>query len=58
MNVSASVILICAVLASLASGVLLAYGVCLAMFSAFRVHSRQVTMHKQAILPVRPAPLG
>ncbi|MDR3736339.1 MAG: hypothetical protein P4L10_12480 [Acidobacteriaceae bacterium] len=36
------VVLVCAVLASLASGVLFAYGICLAMFSAFRVHSRSV----------------
>jgi len=36
------VVLVCAVLASLASGVVLAYGICLAMFSIFRVHSRSV----------------
>lgn len=36
------VVLICAVLASLASGVVLAYGICLVMFSAFRFHSRSV----------------
>jgi hypothetical protein len=33
------IVLICAVMASLASGVLLAYGVCLAMFRFVRMHS-------------------
>jgi hypothetical protein len=37
-----SIVLICAVLASLAVGVLVAYGVCIAMFGAFRMHVRQV----------------
>jgi len=41
-------VLVCAVLASLASGVVLAYGICLAMFSAFRVHSRSVATHAAA----------
>jgi len=36
------VVLICAVLASLAGGVALAYGVCVAMFTAFRIHSQSV----------------
>ena len=36
------VVLICAVLASLAGGVVLAYGVCVVMFTAFRVHSQSV----------------
>jgi len=36
------VVLICAVLASLAGGVALAYGICVAMFTAFRVHSQSV----------------
>lgn len=58
MSVSASVVLICAVLASLAAGVLLGYGVCLAMFRAFRVHSRQVTSPKPVTLPVTPASLS
>ena len=33
--------LLCAVLASLAAGVLSAYGVCVAMFRVFRTHARQ-----------------
>jgi hypothetical protein len=36
------IVLICAVLASLAGGVILAYGVCVTMFTAFRLHSRNV----------------
>jgi len=36
------VMLVCAVLAALAAGVLAAYGVCLAMFGLFRMHARQV----------------
>ena len=39
------VMLVCAVLAtSLATGVLAAYGVCLAMFGLFRMHARQTTV--------------
>jgi predicted phage tail protein len=37
-----SIVLICAVLASLAVGVLVAYGVCIAMFGLFQMHARQV----------------
>jgi len=40
--VISSIVLICAVLASLAVGVLVAYGVCTAMFGVFRIHARQV----------------
>ena len=36
-----SVMLVCAVLASLAAGVLAAYGVCVAMFGFFRLHAPQ-----------------
>jgi hypothetical protein len=39
---AASIVLICAVLASLATGVLVAYGVCLAMFALFHSHARQI----------------
>jgi uncharacterized protein (DUF2062 family) len=38
---SDSVVLVCAVLASLAFGVLLAYGVCVAMFRLFRTTAQQ-----------------
>jgi hypothetical protein len=43
-----SVVLISAVLASLASGVLVAYGICVAMFKAFRIHARQVAALRSA----------
>ncbi|WP_263384179.1 hypothetical protein [Granulicella arctica] len=39
---STSIVLVCAVLASMAAGVLIAYGVCNAMFALFRIHARQV----------------
>ena len=45
---SDSVVLVCAVLASLASGVLLAYGVCQAVFALFRMHTCQVPALSQA----------
>ena len=48
---NSSLLLVCAVLASLAFGVLLAYGLCLAMFRVFRVHSRQV-LQRRALRPV------
>jgi hypothetical protein len=38
--------LICAVLASLGVGVLVAYCVCIAMFEVFRIHARQVAAVK------------
>ena len=38
------VMLVCAVLASLTAGVLVAYGVCLGMFGVFRMHARQVAV--------------
>ena len=37
-----TIVLVCAVLASLAVGVLVAYGVCMAMFELFQMHVRQV----------------
>jgi uncharacterized membrane protein SpoIIM required for sporulation len=37
-----SIVLVCAVLAAMAAGVLIAYGVCHAMFALFRIHARQV----------------
>jgi len=51
--VSASIVLICAVLASLAAGVLAAYGVCQAMFFLFSSHARQTAQSqpKPAIAP-------
>ena len=43
---SDSVMLVCAVFASLAVGVSLAHGVCLAMFGVFRMHARQVAAER------------
>lgn len=43
-----SVVLICSVLASLAVGVLIAYGICLSMFKVFRVHSMQAAQARAA----------
>ncbi len=37
-----SIMLVCAVLMSLAVGVLVAYWVCMGMFQVFRMHARQV----------------
>ena len=43
-----SILLVCAVLASLASGVLIAYSLLLSMFALFRIHARQVAAVKAA----------
>jgi len=53
--VTSSIMLVCAVLASLAVGVLVAYGVCMVMFSAFQMHVRQVAAGKGARRVVAPA---
>jgi hypothetical protein len=47
---SSSVVLVCAVLASLAAGVLLAYGICQAMFALFHSHARKIAS-RPAIVP-------
>jgi hypothetical protein len=47
--------LVCAVLASLAVGVLVAYGVCVAMFGIFEMHARQVAAGRGAQSVVAPA---
>lgn len=41
-----SILLLCAVAASLAIGVLLAYGICLAMFHLFSIHATQVAARR------------
>lgn len=43
-----SFVLLCSVLASLAVGVLIAYGICLGMFRVFRVHSMQAAQARVA----------
>ena len=54
---SSSIVLISAVLASLAVGVFVAYGVCIAMFAAFRMHAKQVAAVKMARSVVAPTPV-
>jgi hypothetical protein len=52
--VYSSIVLICAVLASLAIGVLAAYGICIAMFNVFRIHARQVAVKSaRGVAPAR-----
>jgi hypothetical protein len=43
-----SLMLVCAVAASLAVGVLMAYGICLGMFRIFRVHATAVARERVA----------
>lgn len=43
-----SFLLLCAVIASLAVGVLLAYAICFSMFKLFHMHSKQVAAMHQA----------
>ena len=50
-----SIVLVCAVLASLAVGVLVAYGVCITMFRMFQIHAEQVAAEKLSRSVVAPA---
>jgi hypothetical protein len=50
-----SIVLVCAVLASLAVGVLVAYGVCISMFRVFQIHVRQVAAGNRSRSVVAPA---
>ena len=50
-----TIVLVCAVLASLAVGVLVAYGVCIAMFRVFQIHARQVAAENPSRGAVAPA---
>ncbi|HEY4379221.1 MAG TPA: hypothetical protein VGN01_02680 [Acidobacteriaceae bacterium] len=43
------VMLVCAVLVALASGVMVAYGACIAMFALFRMHAKQVAPAKTPV---------
>jgi len=47
-DVMVSLMLICAVAASLAFGVLVAYGICQVMFRVFRVHAMAVAKERVA----------
>ena len=40
------ILLICAVIAALSGGVLLAYAICYGMFQVFRIHSLQVAQQR------------
>ncbi|HTC74637.1 MAG TPA: hypothetical protein VK684_03605 [Edaphobacter sp.] len=54
--VTSSIVLVCAVLAALAVGVLVAYGVCMAMFGVFQMHVRQVAAEngsRRVVAPVQ-----
>ena len=51
---NSSIVLIAAVLASLGAGVLLAYGVCVAMFRVFRMHVQQVAADSAQRVMVKP----
>jgi len=51
MNVTA---LVCVVAAGLSAGVLAAYGICVAMFAAFRMHSERLHPAKPVVATVGP----
>jgi len=53
--VMSSLMMVCAVLASLALGVLMAYGICLVMFRAFRVHAEAAARERVETNPARVA---
>jgi len=55
--VNTSIVLVSAVLASLAAGVLMAYAICVSMFRIFRIHATQVAAERQAraVLSATPA---
>ena len=50
-----SILLVCAVLASLTAGVLVGYGVCLLMFQAFRMHAVRVAFTRSIVSAPIPA---
>jgi hypothetical protein len=56
-EVNTSIVLVSAVLASLAVGVLSAYAICAAMFRLFRMHATQVAAERnaQAVMAATPA---
>ena len=54
----ASLMLVCAVFASLALGVLVAYGICQAMFRIFRVHTLSAARQRVSAAPVRASVKG
>jgi uncharacterized protein (DUF2062 family) len=57
-GVMGSLMLVCAVLASLALGVLMAYGICQVMFRVFRVHAMAAAKERVSNSSVRVAVEG
>lgn len=57
-GIMGSLMLVCAVLASLALGVLMAYGICQVMFRIFRVHAMAAAKERVSNSPVRVAVEG
>lgn len=57
-GIMGSLMLVCAVLASLALGVLMAYGICQVMFRVFRVHAMAAAKERVSNSPVRVAVEG
>ncbi|MGI4854369.1 MAG: hypothetical protein ACRYF4_10035 [Janthinobacterium lividum] len=53
-----TIVLLCAVLASLAGGVLLAYVLCDAMFGLFRIHSIQAAQQRIAKREAQVVPVS
>ncbi len=52
-----TLVLMCAICAALAGGVLLAYVLCFSMFQVFRIHSMQVAQQRQAAKALNSASL-
>ncbi|MEO6803857.1 MAG: hypothetical protein ABI197_11520 [Granulicella sp.] len=52
---STSIVLVCAVLASMGAGVLMAYGACYAMFALFSIHARHVAVRSGSLPTVQVA---
>ncbi|MBS1801399.1 MAG: hypothetical protein JSS95_16425 [Acidobacteria bacterium] len=55
--VNSSIVLVSSVLASLAVGVLSAYGLCVSMFRIFRIHSTHVAAERQARAVLATSPV-
>ena len=55
MDLMSSVMLVCAVAASLAIGVLVAYGICQVMFRAFRLHAASEGRNRERVQVGVPA---
>ncbi len=51
-GVMSSIMLVCAVVASLAVGVFVAQGLCMVMFQVFRMHVKQVAATRTAKAPM------